>query len=171
MVRKRVQFGSACYHICSRGTNRRYILGSDEEKDRFLQTLERYQNRMKFEIFAYVLMGNHFHLLLEVQERVGIARVMQGVLLSYSMWYRRQEDYVGHVWQGRYSSRLVETERQFLENIKYIHQNPVRAGIVNKEEEYLWSSARYYLDGEDSSGLKISRYGEDGDTSRGSLGK
>ena len=166
---KRAHYGSACYHVCARGNNRRYIFEKIEAKERFLATLARYQRRMKFKIYAFVIMGNHFHLLLEVDERFGISRVMQGILLSFSLWYRRREKYVGHVWQGRFTSRLVENEEQLNANIYYIHMNPVRAKIVASAIEYKWSSALFWentvQDGNDVCGLEITQ----GDTSSRSL--
>jgi putative transposase len=143
---KRIHYGSACYHVCARGNNRRYILEKVEAKEYFLAVVERYQKRMEFKIYAFVVMDNHFHLLLEVDERFGISKVMQGILLAYSIWYRRHEKYVGHVWQGRFTSRLVESEVQLAENIRYIHANPVRAGMVKEEIDYKWSSAQCWGD-------------------------
>ena len=67
-------------------------------------------------------------------------------MLAYSIWYRRHEKYVGHVWQGRFTSRLVESEVQLAENIRYIHANPVRAGMVKEEIDYKWSSAQCWGD-------------------------
>lgn len=93
-------------------------------------------------VYAMVLMGNHFHLLLSVKERFGISRLMQGILLSFSHWYRKNEPYVGHVWQGRFVSRLVSDQRQMVENIKYIHENPLRANLVEDPLKYRWSTAR-----------------------------
>lgn len=140
---KRIHYGSACYHVCARGNNRRFIFERNEAKEYFLTIVARYQRRMKFRIYAFVIMGNHFHLLLEVDELFGISKVMQGILLSFSIWYRRREKYVGHVWQGRFKSRLVDNEIQLAENIRYIHANPVRANMVKTETEYVWSSARH----------------------------
>ena len=141
---KRTHYGSACYHVCARGNNKRYLFEKLEAKERFLETLARYQRRMKFKIYAFVIMGNHFHLLIEVDERFGISKVMQGILLSFSLWYRRREKYVGHVWQGRFTSRLVVDESQLNANIYYIHMNHVRAKIVQSAIDYLWSSARFW---------------------------
>lgn len=138
---KRIHYGSATYHICARGNNRRYVFEKLEAREKYLTILSRYQKRMKFKLFAFVIMGNHFHLLLSVDERFGISKLMQGILLSFSLWYRRHEKYVGHVWQGRFTSRLIENEAQLVENIRYIHDNPVRAGMVNRAIDYKWSSA------------------------------
>ncbi len=162
---KRIHYGSACYHVCARGNNRHYVFNDAEAKEKFLSILKRYQQRMNFKIYAYVIMGNHFHLLIEVQERFGVSKVMQGMLLSYSIWYRRRKGYVGHVWQGRFSSRLVEDDRQLAENISYIHQNPVKAGIVKNEIDYAWSTARIIREFDEKrnnvDGIMVSRYGED----------
>ncbi len=165
---KRIHYGSACYHVCARGNKRRYILEKVEAKESFLAIVERYQQRMKFKIYAFVIMGNHFHLLLEVDERFGISKVMQGILLSFSIWYRRREKYVGHVWQGRFTSRLVQNEIQLAENIRYIHANPVRARMVKEEIDYKWSSAQCWKEYQRADnkvcGLEIMG----GDTSSGS---
>lgn len=138
---RRIYYESACYHVCARGNNRRYIFEKDEAKIKFLSILSHYQNRMGMKVYAMVLMGNHFHLLLSVRERFGISRLMQGILLSFSHWYRKNELYIGHVWPGRFVSRLVMHEKQLVENIKYIHENPVRANLVEDPLRYRWSTA------------------------------
>lgn len=170
---KREEYGSACYHVCARGNNRRYIFERDEAKTAFLSIISRYQTRMGIRVHALVVMGNHFHLLLSISEKHGLSKVMQKLLLSFSHWYRRNEAYVGYVWQGRFSSRLIKNEKQLIANIDYIHANPVRANMVADPLSYRWSTARVWLGGSrplvDFEGIKISGFEEIGASSLGSL--
>lgn len=160
---KRNYYQSSFYHVCSRGNNRRHILGDAQSKKCLLALIARYQARYQFRIYAYVIMDNHFHMVLETAESANVSRVMQGILLAFSIWYRKSRDYVGHVWQGRFVSRVIVDERQFAENIRYVHENPVRAEMVTQAQDYPYSSAAVFEGrvGHEVDGLVISRYEED----------
>lgn len=164
---KRIYFESSWYHITARGNNRYPILGSDVGKSRFISTLRRYQDRRGFIVLGFIVMDNHFHLLLEAGEKKNVSKIMQGILLSYSCWYRTTHGYVGHVWQGRFVSRVIQDERQLKETVRYIHENPVKAGIVKQAEDYPWSSAGLENRGMvgDVEGLMVRAYTEAGDSS------
>ncbi len=142
---KRLYYSNAVYHVIVRGNNRHFVLQDNSAKEKFLQTIERYRAKFKFVLHAFVLMDNHAHLIIQVQDPHNISRVMQSILLSYSGWFRRTHDYVGYVWQGRFKSFCISRERYILECIKYIHQNPVRSKMAGYSEEYPFSSARYYM--------------------------
>ena len=93
-------------------------------------------------------MANHIHLLGQIQKGEDLPKLMQYLLFEYSRWYRSETEYVGHLWQGRYKSPLIEQESYFLECGRYIERNPLRAEIVKKAEDYPWSSYRHYALGE-----------------------
>ena len=166
---KRVYFESAWYHITARGNNRHPVLGSNQAKARFIAIIQQYQARKGFLVLGFTVMDNHFHLLLQVREDGHLSKIMQGILLSYSWWYRQQCCYVGHVWQGRFISRVIQDERQLSATLRYIHENPVKAGIVRQTEDYRWSSAKLLTDGTTGSveGMTVSLYNQGGDSSRG----
>ncbi len=144
-VPKRLYYEQPVYHIISRGNNRQYILQNDGDKKSFLETLSRYKARYSFKLYAFVLMNNHFHLIIKTCPKHNISRVMQGILLSYSNKFRNKYDYIGHVWQGRFVSRVILSDAHMLRNINYIHNNPVRAKTTKASTDYPWSSSCSYL--------------------------
>jgi len=154
---RRIYYEHAVYHVMARGNNRNNIL--EENKDLFLEVIGQYQKRFQFKIYAYVVMDNHFHMVVECGRKNNISRIMQPILLSYSCYYRNRNKYVGHVWQGRFKSKIIEGEKYIIECIDYIHQNPVKSNIVNNAKEYLWSSAKFYeYDETQQNGVEVSLY-------------
>ena len=143
-MRKRIYYENATYHVISRGKNRQFILKGDEDKHSLLLSIAKYKERFDFLLYGFVLMDNHVHLVIEVNERHNISRVMQAILLSYSRKYRAKYGYIGHLWQGRLKSMPILKEQYIRELIDYIHHNPVRAKIVSQATDYAWSSARFY---------------------------
>ncbi len=144
MVRiKRIYYNNAVYHITFRGNNRQAVLREDEDKKSFLATLSKYQERFNFKLYGFVLMDNHAHLVIETNHRYNISKIMQSILLSYSLKFRNKYRYVGHVWQGRFKSNVIEGDIYILQCLEYIHNNPVRAGLVRSAKDYPWSS--FYL--------------------------
>ncbi len=99
--------------------------------------------RFKLEVHAYVLMKNHYHLLIKTKE-ANLSRAIQWLGVSYSVWYNRRHQRTGHLFQGRFKSFLIENERYFVAMGLYIHGNPLRAGIVERLTDYPWSSYIIY---------------------------
>jgi len=143
-IPRRLYYDNPVYHITSRGNNRQSILKQAEDKETMLDSLAFYKCRYEFKIYAFVLMDNHFHLILETHKLHNISKVMQGILLSYSNRFRHKYNYVGHVWQGRFLSKVITSEGQIISNVQYIHNNPIRANMVDRNTDYVWSSARCY---------------------------
>ena len=135
---------SGIYHIMMRGINRQIIFEDEEDYLTFLQTLERYKEQSGYEIYAYCLMGNHIHLLLKVDTEP-LEQIMRRLCGSYVYWYNRKYQRVGYLFQDRFKSEVVENDRYFLTVLRYIHQNPLKAGLVNSIEEYQWSSLVEYM--------------------------
>jgi putative transposase len=121
----RIEWPGAWYHITSRGNERRVIFSDDEERQHFLQLLERQSERFRLRLQAYVLMDNHYHLLLETVES-NLSRAMQWLNTSYSQWFNRRHRRVGHLLQGRFGAVLVDWQPWGLEVSRYMHLNPVR---------------------------------------------
>jgi len=140
----RVQFEGAVYHIINRGNNRESIFIDEEDHLLYLQLLKRYCEEFNVLLYAYVLMPNHLHLLLETPSG-NIADFMRSLNTCYTMRFNRRNSRVGHVFQGRYKSFIVDKDNYLLELSRYIHLNPVRAGIVKDPEDYPWSSYQDYI--------------------------
>lgn len=132
------------HHVIQRGNNRQAIFLNDADRRRMLELLE--QNAAQFEVavHAYVLMDNHFHLLLTPRTGDGLSRMMQAVGRRYVRYFNDSHGRTGTLWEGRYRSTLIETERYLLACMAYIDLNPVRAGLVAQACDYPWSSHGHY---------------------------
>ncbi|WP_366922186.1 transposase [Metallumcola ferriviriculae] len=139
----RIDYEGAIYHVIQRGNNREYIFESDRHKGYFLKLLEEMVTEHNFRILGYVLMGNHYHLLLQ-RTNNPLRCFMQQLNSRYARYFNKSMDRVGHVFQGRYKSLLIKDESYLLAVLRYIHQNPVKAGIYSLAEQYYWSSDIYY---------------------------
>jgi len=152
MPRKpRIEVSGGLYHVITRGNNRRKIFRSHDDYLRFTGILARQKSELPFYLYAYCLMPNHLHLLIEMQDDP-VSRIMQRMLTSYSQYHNRKYKKIGHLFQGRYKSILCQTDRYLGELVRYIHLNPVRARMVKRPGEYEYSGHRAYL-GLDKTGL------------------
>ncbi len=142
----RIYFQNAVYHISIRGNNKLSILQADKDKISFLESLSKFKLRFKFKLYAFVVMDNHAHLIVESSHKTNISKIIQALTLSYSVKFRKKYPYTGYVWQGRFKSNIIDNEDYILKCIEYIHNNPVRVGIVNDPQDYSWSSYRFYSD-------------------------
>lgn len=142
--RPRIHFPGALYHVISRGNRRQGIFLDEKDMEKFLAYLGEYKSRRPFHLYAYALMKNHLHLLVEVEE-VPLSRIMQSLLFRYTRYFNRRYGEVGHLFQERYKAIVCDKDVYLLELIRYIHLNPVRAKIVMKPEEYLWTGHLSYL--------------------------
>ena len=150
MARKpRVEIEGGLYHVITRGNNRQMIFNSKDDYLKMLALLEHQKRKLPFRLYAYCLMPNHIHLLIERRED-SISRIMQRVLTGYSQYHNRRYRKSGHVLQGRYKAILCESDQYLAELVRYIHLNPVRAKIVRKPEGYEYSGHRAYLGQEDN---------------------
>ena len=139
----RIEYSGALYHILSRGNGGRDIFLSDDDRYLFLSLLEALSERFDIEVFAYVLMSNHYHVLLKTVD-ANLSRAMQWLGTSYTRKFNIANHESGHLFQGRFKSILVENDAYLLRLSCYIHRNPFRACIVERLAEYKWSSYRYY---------------------------
>lgn len=132
------------YHVMLRGINKQTIFEDDQDKHRFLDTIKRYKNASRFEVYSYCLMDNHIHLLIkEIEEPV--SSVIQRISSSYVHWYNNKYDRCGHLFQERFKSENVETTTYFLTVLRYIHQNPVKARLATNVFESKWTSIHEYI--------------------------
>jgi len=142
--RLRAEVEGGLYHVITRGNNRRQIFDAPEDYEKFLSLLTKQKARLPFFLYAYCLMPNHVHLLIERQVDA-IGCIMHRLLTGYSQYYNRRYRRVGHLLQGRHKAILCQSDRYLSELVRYIHLNPVRAGIVEQPERYKYSGHRAYL--------------------------
>jgi putative transposase len=127
-----------------RGINRQTIFNEDEDYHRFLQTLKYYKESSGYQIFAYALMSNHIHVLLKIGSEP-LEQIMRRICGKYVYWYNQKYDRAGYLFQDRFKSEPVGDDSYFLTVLRYIHQNPLKAGMVKSVEQYPWSSYNAYL--------------------------
>ncbi|MDT0496046.1 transposase [Algiphilus sp. W345] len=137
----RIEFPGAIHHVMARGNARQAIFLSDEDRAAFLDGLGRVCGRQQWRVWAWCLMDNHYHLLIETLSP-SLSRGMREVNGVYTQAFNRRHGRVGHVLQGRYKAVLVDRDAYLLEVSRYVVLNPVRAGLVADVEGYLWSSYR-----------------------------
>ena len=139
----RITYPGAFYHITSRGNERKAIFKSNTDRQKFLAYLESATERYSAVIHCYCLMDNHYHLLLETPSG-NLPQIMRHINGAYTTYFNIKRDRSGHLFQGRYKAILVEKDAYAKELSRYIHLNPVRAGIVAKPVAYEWTSYTAY---------------------------
>ncbi|MCT4566213.1 MAG: transposase [Maledivibacter sp.] len=146
MPRKaREKSSTGVYHAILRGINRQKIFEDDEDYEKLLETFKDHKEKSGYEIYAYCLMSNHIHLLIK-EGKENLGTVFRRIGATYVYWYNWKYNRRGHLFQDRYKSEVVENDKYFLTVNRYIHQNPLKAGMVKKISEYPWSSYREYIE-------------------------
>lgn len=140
----RIQFPDALYHVIVRGNQQQALFSGDADRMAYLELLNRYKKKCGFILYAYVLMNNHVHLLVETPE-APISKIMQMLNFTYAQYFNRKYGKVGHLFQGRYKSFLCDRDQYLLSLVRYIHLNPVRAKIAKEPHVYRWSSHEEYM--------------------------
>lgn len=144
----RIQYEGAFYHVISRGNGGSFLYRSDKEKEHFIELLGKGAERYEVEVYAYCVLGTHYHLLIQTL-KANLSGFMHYLGSSYAN-YAAYMGWKGHVFAGRYKSVCIEKEEYFLTVSRYIHLNPVKAGLVVKPQDYRWSSYRHYAGGSDA---------------------
>jgi len=139
----RIEYSGAYYHITSRGNERKPVFKGNRDRERFVSYLESATERYGAIVHVYCLMDNHYHLFLETP-RGNLSQIMHHINGAYTTYFNVKRDRSGHLFQSRYKAILVDADEYAVELSRYIHLNPVRAGIVPNPEEYKWSSCQYY---------------------------
>lgn len=137
----RLEFPGALYHLTARGNAQQPIFLDETDRQQFLRLLAREIQQQHWRCSVYCLMDNHYHLVMETPEP-NLSRGVRRLHGTYTQWFNRRHQRVGHVLQGRFKSILVEKDRYLLELCRYVVLNPVRAGIVREAHEWEWSSYR-----------------------------
>lgn len=147
MPRKaRIKSTTGIYHIIMRGINRQILFEDDEDRFRFIYSLKKYREICEYELYAYCLMENHLHLLLK-EGKEPLETIMRRICGSYVLWYNKKYNRIGYLFQDRFKSEPIENDAYFLTVVRYIFQNPVKAGIVTDVKRYIWSNYMDYIDG------------------------
>jgi len=133
------------YHIVNRGVEQRVVFAEKEDYGYFEELMCFYAKSYAITIHNYCLMSNHYHLLIEV-EQANLSKFMKQLNMSYSIYFNKKNKRSGHLWQGRFKSWLVANEAYLYTLMIYIEQNPLKANIVKRLEEYPYSSYNYFLD-------------------------
>jgi putative transposase len=132
------------HHIVQRGNRRQEVFFADEDYLEYLKFLSEYSNNYKLSIAAYCLMPNHIHLVAVPENQEGLARAIGEIHRNYTRMINFRENWRGYLWQGRFSSYVMD-EKYLYAAVKYILNNPVKAGMVKTAEDYKWSSIRHHL--------------------------
>lgn len=140
----RILYPGAFYHVTSRGNEKKDVFKSHRDREKFLEYLASATERYAAIIHVYCLMSNHYHLLLETPAG-NLSQIMRHINSAYTTYFNIKRKRSGHLFQGRFKAILVEADEYATELSRYIHLNPVRAGMVARPEEYRWSSYRSYI--------------------------
>jgi REP-associated tyrosine transposase len=130
----RLEFSGAVYHVVARGNERRPVFWDDDDREQYLRRLIHYRNKFGFSLLAYCLMDNHVHLAIRTGDEP-LSRTMAGLQSSFSQWFNRNHRRPGHLFQRRYKAFLVQKDRYLLALVRYIHENPVEAGVAEEHSE------------------------------------
>jgi putative transposase len=140
----RINIPHGTYHVTSRGVERRSIVFDDLDRQKWTDLLGRVASRRNWRLYAWALMDNHYHLFLRVPH-ADLSQGMHDLNSAYVSVYNRRHRRCGPLLQGRFKGILVQNKYHYWELTRYVHLNPVRAGLVNDPEEYLWSSCAFYF--------------------------
>lgn len=140
---QRIKCEFSTYHVVQRGNEKKKIFRGDEDKVRFIETLAKAREKYNFLLYAYCLMDNHIHLLVNDNGN-DVSKLMKSINVSYVSYFNHTYQRSGHLFQDRFKSELVKDDRYLLEVSRYIHNNPVKAKIVERPAEFRWSSYNIY---------------------------
>jgi len=140
----RIEYPGAFYHVLNRGHRREPIVQDSQDRERFVSDLSKMARQYRVLIHSYCLMTNHYHLILETPDG-NLSRAVQWLNVAYAAYYNRRHSYCGHLFQGRFKAILLDAGAYLQALSRYIHLNPVRAGVTRRAWAYPWSSCRYFV--------------------------
>jgi putative transposase len=140
MARPRLALDNASYHVMVRGNQKQAIFLEEADFLKYLEILRHYKRKYKFKLYGYCLMPNHVHLIIDVENAKDLCKAMQGLSLTYTLWFNKKYKKVGHLWQGRYKNMLIQKNKYMVDCIEYVELNPMRANLARSLSEYPWSS-------------------------------
>ena len=133
------------HHVVQRGSNGEKVFFTDEDREMYLSLLRTYSQKWNSPILVYCLMTNHVHLLTKPKSEESLYKMMQGLTLCYTQYSNRTHERTGRLWESRYHSCIVDKDTYLWAVARYIEQNPVRAKVVKKPEDFPYSSARAHI--------------------------
>ena len=146
----RILSETGIYHIVFRGMNRQDIFEEERDYEKLLEIIEKVKCEFSFELYGYCLMTNHVHLFIKENEQGDIKKIMHKILSVYVGWFNFKYRRSGSLIGNRYKSEPIEDDKYYLTLLRYIHQNPLKAGMVDKLKDYRWSSYISYVEGKKS---------------------
>jgi len=149
------------YHVVQRGNNKNPIFFQDRDYLFFLNVLKEAKSKHPCFIFAYCLMTNHFHLIIQPKEKENVSLLLKLLGGKYARYINKVYDRTGTLWEGRFKCSLIDKERYFWACLRYVDTNPIRAGLVKSPEAYPWSSCIFRLMGKNNSILDLDPLYED----------
>lgn len=135
----RIIYCGALYHIIQRGNNKNYIYEDNLDKKMFFKLLLDAREKCDFKILYYVLMDNHYHMVIEAGD-IPISKAIQRLNTAYSKYYNKKYSRIGGIYGGRYTASLITETKYYFQLLKYLADNPVKAGIVKNPSDYRWSA-------------------------------
>ncbi len=144
----RLLLSQTYYHITTRGNNRLEVFKSDIDYQYFLELIARYKEEHPFDLYHYCLIPNHTHMQVKTNKASDFSKFMKRLNLAYFHHFRQNYNWIGHFWQDRFKSQPIGKDEYFIQCGKYIELNPVRAGLAENPENFLYSSYRHYAYGE-----------------------
>jgi putative transposase len=136
----RLIMDNAVYHVMARGNQKQATFVEEADFLTYIDLLKHYKTKYQFKLYAYCLMPNHVHLILKVKKGSNLGKIMQGVNLTYAILFNGKYKKIGHLWQGRYKSKVIEKNKYLLECLEYVEFNPIRASISDSPFKYTWTS-------------------------------
>lgn len=136
----RITMENACYHIITRGNQKQSVFLECSDYDKYLSIVGKCKKKYKFKLYCFCLMPNHVHLIIDVGNPLMLSKIMKVLNLSYTRYFNFKYKKVGHLWQDRFKSNIIEKDAYLLKCIDYIEANPIRASIVSHIDEYAWNS-------------------------------
>ncbi len=140
MSKTRLLIKNACYHIYIRGNQKQIVFKERCDFEFYLSQLKRYKRKYSFLLFGYCLMPNHIHLVGEPTAPEKLSKFMQCLQRSYTAYYNKKYNKVGHLWQDRFKAKVIVKDRYLIDCIAYVEQNPIRANLIKNIKEYEFSS-------------------------------
>jgi putative transposase len=145
----RVTIENGCYHIITRGNQKQKVFTERADYEKYLTLLTRYKRKYRFRLYCYCLMPNHVHLIVEVGNGFTLNKIFGSLNLSYTLYFNLKYGKVGHLWQDRFKSKIIEKNTYLIECMNYIESNPVRASLSSRINEYPWSSYNLHSNSND----------------------
>ena len=149
MRKPRIVYPGAFYHVICRGNNRQAIFRDDADRLKYLEILSESRELFQLKLFAYALMSNHVHLLIQTPD-ANISQAMKWLNWSYCTCFNRRHFSAGHLFENRFKAKLVQKDKYLLALLRYIHLNPLKAGLCKKTEDYPWTSHRNIMEQDNS---------------------